>query len=75
MFRWAVGSTKKSRVADLDGVKMRIGGMGGKIIEKLGVVPQSVPGADIYPSLEKGTIDAAEWIGPRRHEAGLQPGC
>ena len=51
-------------VADLDGLKMRIGGMGGKIIEKLGVVPQSVPGADIYPSLEKGTIDAAEWIGP-----------
>ena len=43
---------------------MRIGGMGGKIIEKLGVVPQSVPGADITPSLEKGTIDAAEWIGP-----------
>jgi len=51
-------------VADLEGLKMRIGGMGGKIIEKLGVVPQSVPGADIYPSLEKGTIDAAEWIGP-----------
>ena len=40
---------------------MRIGGMGGKIIEKLGVVPQSVPG--IY-LIGKGTIDAAEWIGP-----------
>jgi len=51
-------------LADLKGVKMRIGGMGGKVIEKLGVVPQSVPGGDIYPSLEKGTIDAAEWIGP-----------
>jgi TRAP-type mannitol/chloroaromatic compound transport system substrate-binding protein len=51
-------------VADLQGVKMRIGGMGGKIIEKLGVVPQQIAGGDIYPSLEKGTIDAAEWVGP-----------
>lgn len=49
---------------DLQGLKMRIGGMGGKIIEKLGVVPQSIPGGDILPSLEKGTIDAAEWVGP-----------
>jgi TRAP-type mannitol/chloroaromatic compound transport system substrate-binding protein len=49
---------------DLQGLKMRIGGMGGKIIEKLGVVPQSIPGGDIFPSLEKGTIDAAEWVGP-----------
>ena len=49
---------------DLKGLKMRIGGMGGKIIEKLGVVPQQVAGGDIYPSLEKGTIDAAEWVGP-----------
>ncbi len=51
-------------VADLRGVKMRIGGMAGKIIEKLGVVPQQIAGGDIYPSLEKGTIDAAEWVGP-----------
>ena len=49
---------------DLKGLKMRIGGMGGKIIEKLGVVPQQIAGGDIYPSLEKGVIDAAEWIGP-----------
>lgn len=49
---------------DLQGLKMRIGGMGGKIIEKLGVVPQSIPAADILPSLEKGTIEAAEWVGP-----------
>ena len=51
-------------VADLQGVKMRIGGFGGKVISKLGVVPQQIAGGDIYPSLEKGTIDAAEWVGP-----------
>ncbi len=51
-------------VADLAGVKMRIGGFGGKVISKLGVVPQQIAGGDIYPSLEKGTIDAAEWVGP-----------
>ncbi len=51
-------------VADLTGLKMRIGGFAGKIIEKLGVVPQQIAGGDIYPALEKGTIDAAEWVGP-----------
>lgn len=49
---------------DLKGVKMRIPGFGGEVMSKLGVVPQAIPGGDIYPSLEKGTIDAAEWIGP-----------
>ncbi len=51
-------------LADMKGLKMRIGGFAGKVIERLGVVPQNIPGGDIYPSLEKGTIDAAEWIGP-----------
>jgi TRAP-type mannitol/chloroaromatic compound transport system substrate-binding protein len=51
-------------VADLQGVKMRIGGMGGKVMEALGVVPQQLPGGDIYPALERGTIDAAEFVGP-----------
>ncbi len=51
-------------LADVQGVKMRIGGFGGKIISKIGVVPQQIAGGDIYPSLEKGTIDAAEWVGP-----------
>ena len=51
-------------VADLAGIKMRIGGMGGKVMEALGVVPQQIPGGDIYPALERGTIDAAEWVGP-----------
>jgi len=40
---------------------MRIGGFGGAIISKVGVVPQQIAGGDIYPALEKGTVDAAEW--------------
>jgi TRAP-type mannitol/chloroaromatic compound transport system substrate-binding protein len=51
-------------VADMKGVKMRIGGMAGLIMAKLGVVPQQLGAPDIYPALEKGTIDAAEWVGP-----------
>ena len=51
-------------VADLKGLKMRIGGMAGLIMAKLGVVPQQLGAPDIYPALEKGTIDAAEWVGP-----------
>lgn len=51
-------------VDDLKGVKMRIAGIAGKVMEKLGVVPQQIPGGDIYPALERGTIDAAEWVGP-----------
>ena len=51
-------------LADLKGLKFRIGGFGGKVLERLGVVPQNIPGGDIYPALEKGTIDSAEWIGP-----------
>ncbi|PTE21652.1 ABC transporter substrate-binding protein [Cereibacter changlensis] len=51
-------------VADLQGLKMRIGGFAGKVVEKLGVVPQQIAGGDIYPALEKGTIDASEWVGP-----------
>jgi TRAP-type mannitol/chloroaromatic compound transport system substrate-binding protein len=43
---------------------MRIGGFAGKVIEKLGVVPQQIAGGDIYAALEKGTIDASEWVGP-----------
>jgi TRAP-type mannitol/chloroaromatic compound transport system substrate-binding protein len=51
-------------VADLKGLKMRIGGWAGAVIEKLGGVPQQIAGGDIYPALEKGTVDAAEWVGP-----------
>ncbi len=51
-------------VADVKGLKMRIGGFAGKVLERLGGVPQNIPGGEIYQSLEKGTIDAAEWVGP-----------
>ena len=49
---------------DFKGLKMRIGGWAGKTLGKLGVVAQQIAGGDIYPALEKGTIDAAEWVGP-----------
>ena len=51
-------------VADLNGLKMRIAGLAGNVLQKLGVVPQQIAGGDIYPALEKGTVDAAEWVGP-----------
>ena len=51
-------------VADLSGLKFRIGGFPGRVLQKLGAVPQQIAGGDIYPALERGTIDAAEWVGP-----------
>ncbi|MEO7851245.1 MAG: TRAP transporter substrate-binding protein [Rubrivivax sp.] len=51
-------------VADLKGLKFRAGGFAGKVLERIGVVPQNIPGGEIYQALEKGTIDAAEWVGP-----------
>lgn len=51
-------------LADMQGLKLRIAGLAGRVVEKLGVVPQQIAGGDIYPSLERGTIDAAEWVGP-----------
>ena len=51
-------------VDDLKGLKFRIGGFAGAVMSKLGVVPQQIGGGDIYPALEKGTIDGAEWVGP-----------
>ena len=50
--------------ADIQGLKMRIAGLAGQVMAKLGAVPQQIPGGDIYPALERGTIDAAEWVGP-----------
>ncbi|WGD49314.1 TRAP transporter substrate-binding protein [Bradyrhizobium sp. CB1650] len=49
---------------DFSGLKFRIGGFAGRVLQKLGAVPQQIAGGDIYPALEKGTIDAAEWVGP-----------
>jgi TRAP-type mannitol/chloroaromatic compound transport system substrate-binding protein len=51
-------------VADLKGLKMRIAGIAGQVLAKLGVVPQQIAGGEIYQALERGTIDAAEWVGP-----------
>lgn len=51
-------------LADLKGIKMRVGGLAGEIMGKFGLVPQQIAAGDLYPALEKGTIDAAEWIGP-----------
>ncbi|WP_416560581.1 TRAP transporter substrate-binding protein [Limnohabitans sp. yimb22184] len=52
------------KVEDLKGLKFRVGGFAGKVLERMGVVPQNIPAGEIYQSLEKGTIDAAEWISP-----------
>jgi TRAP-type mannitol/chloroaromatic compound transport system substrate-binding protein len=51
-------------IADMKGLKFRVGGFAGKVIERMGGVPQNIPGGEIYQALEKGTIDAAEWVGP-----------
>src|ERR1043166_494434 len=51
-------------VDDLKGLKFRVGGFAGTILQRLGAVPQQLAAGDIYPALEKGTIDAAEWVGP-----------
>jgi TRAP-type mannitol/chloroaromatic compound transport system substrate-binding protein len=51
-------------LSDLKGLKMRIGGFAGTVLAKLDVVPQQIPGGEIYSALEKGNIDAAEWVAP-----------
>lgn len=58
-FRRPIGS-----LAEFKGVKMRIPGIGGEIMSRLGAIPQTIGGPDIYPALERGAIDAAEWVGP-----------
>jgi TRAP-type mannitol/chloroaromatic compound transport system substrate-binding protein len=55
-------------VSDLQGLKMRVGGLPGSIMAKMGVVPTAIPGGDVYVSLERGTIDAAEFTGPLDEE-------
>jgi len=49
---------------DLKGLKFRIAGIAGQVLAKLGVVPQQIAGSELYQALERGTIDAAEWVGP-----------
>ncbi len=58
-YRKEIGS-----LADLDGMKIRTGGFAGYVLQKFGCVPQSIAGSDVYQALERGTIDAVEWVGP-----------
>ena len=58
-FREPVGG-----LSDLPGLRMRIPGFGGEIMSRLGVTVQVIAGAEIYPALERGTVDAIEWVGP-----------
>lgn len=53
-----------STLADLQGLKMRIPGLGGQVMTKLGVTVQTLPGGEIFQALQTGAIDAAEWVGP-----------
>lgn len=50
--------------ADVNGLKIRLGGFAGRIIAKMGGLPQNIPGSELYQALERGTIDALEWVGP-----------
>jgi TRAP-type mannitol/chloroaromatic compound transport system substrate-binding protein len=49
---------------DMKGLKMRIPGLGGEVMARLGVKPVNIPGGEIYTALERGVIDATEWVGP-----------
>lgn len=51
-------------VADLKGLKMRIPGLAGEVMAKLGVNVTNIPAGELYTSLDRGTIDALEWVGP-----------
>ncbi len=51
-------------LADFAGLKIRIAGIAGQIMAKLGATPTQIAGSDVYPALEKGTIDAVEFVGP-----------
>jgi TRAP-type mannitol/chloroaromatic compound transport system substrate-binding protein len=62
MFGWFRKELKT--VKDFEGLKMRTAGFGGKVMGKLGVIAQQIAGGEIYPALERGTIDACEWVGP-----------
>ena len=49
---------------DVKGLKIRIAGLGGNVFSALGAVPQQIAGGDIHPAMERGTLDACEWVGP-----------
>ncbi len=51
-------------VADLEGLKMRIPGLGGEVLRRAGGTPVNLPGGELFTALQSGTIDATEWVGP-----------
>ncbi len=53
-----------NNVADINGLKMRIPGLGGEVMSRMGATVQVLAGGDIFPALERGAIDATEWVGP-----------
>lgn len=57
-------SKEINSLADMKGLKMRIPGLGGKVMDKLGVTVQVLPGGEIFQALQTGAIDGAEWVGP-----------
>ncbi|HEC18495.1 MAG TPA: TRAP transporter substrate-binding protein [Gammaproteobacteria bacterium] len=59
---------KIDSIADLKGLKMRIPGLGGKVFAKAGGTPVLMAGGEIYTALDRGTIDATEWVGPFHDE-------
>lgn len=58
-----------NEVADLKGLKMRIPGIGGAVMSDLGVAVQNIPGGEVYTALERGRVDAVEWVGPYNDRA------
>jgi TRAP-type mannitol/chloroaromatic compound transport system substrate-binding protein len=62
MFGWFRREIRS--LADLDGLKFRTPGNQGRVLQKLGVTPVSLPGGEIFPALQSGAIDGAEWVGP-----------
>jgi TRAP-type mannitol/chloroaromatic compound transport system substrate-binding protein len=74
VIQWPAGNTgaqmggwfrkEVKTVKDLQGLKMRIPGLGGRVFERLGVTVQNIPGGEIFQALQTGTVDAAEWVGP-----------
>lgn len=57
-------NTQVTSLADMQGLRMRIPGLGGRVMNEMGVTTQMIPSGEIYPSLDQGTVDAAEWVGP-----------
>ncbi len=53
-----------NKLSDLEGLKMRIPGLGGEVLKRAGGTPVLLPGGEIFPSLQSGAIDATEWVGP-----------